>query len=100
MRDKHQIIEEPCEGKPSCTVLKTSGVGDNLAEFNEYYTDSKNLLKMLGAYARLAQLGKRESVDRVFGLKSLRLGVLPVSWLTKVKTRDLQLDSGNIQKVK
>ncbi len=34
MRDKHQIIEEPCEVKVSCTVLKTSGVGDNLAEFN------------------------------------------------------------------
>ncbi|MCC5670892.1 cytochrome P450 [Nostoc sp. CHAB 5784] len=34
MRDKHQVIEEPCEGKPSCTVLKTNGVGDNLVEFN------------------------------------------------------------------
>src|ERR671911_592085 len=34
MRDKHQIIEEPCEGKLSRTVLKTSGVGDSLAEFN------------------------------------------------------------------
>jgi IS605 OrfB family transposase len=34
MRDKHQIIEEPCEGKLSCTVLKTSGTGDSLAEFN------------------------------------------------------------------
>jgi putative transposase len=35
MRDKHQIIEEPCEVKVSCTVLKTSGVGDNLVEFND-----------------------------------------------------------------
>ncbi|WP_374877084.1 RNA-guided endonuclease InsQ/TnpB family protein [Microseira sp. BLCC-F43] len=35
MRDKHQIIEEPCEVKVSCTVLKTSGTGDSLAEFNE-----------------------------------------------------------------
>jgi putative transposase len=34
MRDKHQIIEEPCEVKVSCTVLKTSGTGDSLAEFN------------------------------------------------------------------
>jgi len=34
MRDKHQIIEEPCEGKLSRTVLKTSGTGDSLAEFN------------------------------------------------------------------
>ena len=34
MRDKHQIIEEPCEVKVSCTVLKTNGVGDNLVEFN------------------------------------------------------------------
>ena len=34
MHDKQLIVEEPCEGKLSCTVLKTSGVGDNLAEFN------------------------------------------------------------------
>ncbi|MHC5825706.1 MAG: DUF4351 domain-containing protein, partial [Nostoc sp.] len=34
MRDKHQIIEEPCEVKVSRTVLKTNGVGDNLVEFN------------------------------------------------------------------
>ena len=31
---KHQIIEEPCEAKVSSTVLKTSGTGDSLAEFN------------------------------------------------------------------
>ena len=34
MHDKHQIIEEPCEGKLSRTVLKTNVVGDNLVEFN------------------------------------------------------------------
>jgi len=34
MRDKHQTIEEPCEGKLSCTVLKTNGVACNLVEFN------------------------------------------------------------------
>jgi hypothetical protein len=34
MRDKHLIVEEPCEGKLSRTVLKTSGTGDSLAEFN------------------------------------------------------------------
>ena len=34
MRDKHQNIEEPCEKKFSRTVLKTSGTGDSLAEFN------------------------------------------------------------------
>src|SRR5919199_3229855 len=34
MRDKHQIIEEPCEGKLSCTVLKTGGFGENLADLN------------------------------------------------------------------
>ncbi len=35
MCDIHQIIEEPCEKKFSSTVLKTSGTGDSLAEFNE-----------------------------------------------------------------
>ncbi|MEP0781080.1 transposase [Microcoleus sp. ZQ-A2] len=34
MHDKHQIIEEPCEVKVSRTVLKTSGAGDSLVEFN------------------------------------------------------------------
>ncbi|MGI2905845.1 RRXRR domain-containing protein [Tolypothrix sp. VBCCA 56010] len=34
MRDKHQTIEEPCDAKVLRTVLKTSGAGDSLAEFN------------------------------------------------------------------
>ena len=35
MHEKHQDIEEPCEAKVSSTVLKTSGTGDSLAEFNQ-----------------------------------------------------------------
>jgi hypothetical protein len=34
MRAKHHNIEEPCEGKPSYTVLKSNGIDDNLVEFN------------------------------------------------------------------
>jgi putative transposase len=41
MHDKHQIIEEPCEVKVSCTVLKTSEAGDSLAEFNTFLTCSE-----------------------------------------------------------
>ncbi|WP_363318876.1 hypothetical protein [Microcoleus sp. CAWBG51] len=51
MRDKHQNIEEPCEKKFSRTVLKTSGVGDSLAEFNSIgwaYVDSEGNLKAKG----------------------------------------------------
>ncbi|HEY9300140.1 MAG TPA: reverse transcriptase domain-containing protein [Phormidium sp.] len=40
MHDKHQIIEEPCEGKLSRTVLKTSGTGESLAEFNRSCQDA------------------------------------------------------------
>jgi RNA-directed DNA polymerase len=40
MRDKHQNIEEPCEKKFSRTVLKTSGTGDSLAEFNRSCHDA------------------------------------------------------------
>src|ERR671932_1362120 len=36
MRDKHQIIEEPCEVKVSCTVLETSESREGLAEFNVF----------------------------------------------------------------
>jgi len=32
--DSYQAIEKPDEVKVSCPVLKTSGVGDCLAEFN------------------------------------------------------------------
>jgi hypothetical protein len=43
MCDKHQIIEERNEGKLSRSVLKTSGTGDSLAEFNntEFREDYK-----------------------------------------------------------
>lgn len=34
MHDKHQIIEEPCDGKLSRTVLKTSGFREGFTEFN------------------------------------------------------------------
>ena len=40
MRNKHQIIEEPCEIKVSCTVLKTNGAGDSLVEFNRSCHDA------------------------------------------------------------
>lgn len=36
MHDKHLNSEERCEGKLSCTVLKTNGIGDNLVEFNPF----------------------------------------------------------------
>lgn len=36
MSDKHQFIEEPCNGKPLSTVLKTSASGDWCAEFQRY----------------------------------------------------------------
>ncbi|MHC5937533.1 RNA-guided endonuclease InsQ/TnpB family protein [Nostoc sp.] len=50
MRDKHQIIEEPCEVKVSCTVLKTNGIGDNHVEFNLKVNNkqSTELLKHCG----------------------------------------------------
>ncbi len=36
----HQVTEEPCEFKGSCTVLQTSGAGDSLAEFNRSAHDA------------------------------------------------------------
>ena len=46
MRDKHQIIEEPNEVKVSRSVLKTSGAGDSLAEFNRATQDAQKLLQL------------------------------------------------------
>jgi hypothetical protein len=31
---KHQVIEEPCEGKLSSTVLESSGSREGVADFN------------------------------------------------------------------
>jgi putative transposase len=44
MCDKHQIIEERNEGKLSRSVLKTSGTGDGLAEFNTLATLSTGVV--------------------------------------------------------
>ncbi len=44
MHDKHQVTEEPCEFKGSCTVLQTSGAGDSLAEFNRSTQDVQKKL--------------------------------------------------------
>ncbi len=34
MHNKHQVTEEPCNGKLLSTVLETSGFREKLAEFN------------------------------------------------------------------
>lgn len=56
MRNKYQIIEEPCEIKVSCTVLKTNGAGDSLVEFNggRRY---KEQLSFLGDYPLVSGCG-------------------------------------------
>ncbi len=68
MRDKHQIIEEPCEVKVSSTVLKTNGVGDNFVEFNTFkgFQDLREALDQMGeptdqqaALIRATMQGKR-----------------------------------------
>jgi RNA-directed DNA polymerase len=62
MRDKHQIIEEPCEGKLSCTVLKTNGVGDSLVEFNK----SLSPVQRLALVKKLELKGKSKPTRRVW----------------------------------
>jgi retron-type reverse transcriptase len=68
MRNKHQIIEEPCEVKVSCTVLKTSGTGDSLAEFNRSCHDAIgaifNNIKQKAKYALDADIAK--CFDRIY----------------------------------
>lgn len=60
MRDKHQTIEEPCEKKFSCTVLKTSEIGDSLAEFNELaVTSDGKVFSNPKAYRRMSNRLKR-----------------------------------------
>lgn len=41
-----RIIEEPCNGKLLRTVLKTSGTGDSLAEFNRSTHDAQKILQI------------------------------------------------------
>jgi transposase len=70
MRDKHQNIEEPCEGKLSCTVLKTSETGDCLAEFNTFavmsngeQAESPSYKKLDRKVRKLQRKGARQPKD-------------------------------------
>src|SRR4028118_393151 len=71
MRNKHQIIEEPCEVKVSCTVLKTSGTGDSLAEFNRSAHDAQKTLfdnlrsQSNGIEKRVIELDIEKCFDRI-----------------------------------
>lgn len=76
MRDKHQIIEEPCEGKLSRTVLKTSGVGDSLAEFNSIgwaYVDLEGNLQARGPSSHFKVVYRLVS-------RTLKLSILAYNW--------------------
>ena len=71
MRDKHQIIEEPCNGKLLRTVLKTSGTGDSLAEFNRATHDAQKKLfhnlrsQSNGIEKRILELDIEKCFDRI-----------------------------------
>ncbi|MDJ0800645.1 MAG: RNA-guided endonuclease IscB [Calothrix sp. MO_167.B12] len=56
MHEKHLIIEEPCEGKLSCTVLKTNGVGDNLVEFNPFTLVLKRVIENPNLYPLILKI--------------------------------------------
>ena len=70
MRDKHQIIEEPNEVKVSRSVLKTSGAGDSLAEFNRATHDAQKKLfhnlrsQSNGIEKRILELDIEKCFDR------------------------------------
>jgi hypothetical protein len=51
MYDKHQAVEEPCEGNLSSTVLQTSRVGDCPAEFNSNPSAGPNWVAIVGGIA-------------------------------------------------
>lgn len=40
MCDKHQVTEEPCEFKGSCTVLKSNGSCERVVDFNRSCHDA------------------------------------------------------------
>ncbi len=46
MRDKHQIAEEPCDGKLSSTVLESSGSCEGVADFNRSPHDAVAQIKI------------------------------------------------------
>ena len=90
MHDKHQIIEEPCEAKVSRTVLKTSGTGDSLAEFNAPQYALKQLaqawkqaFKKVKKPPRFKKKGKSDSftVDGSLKVDHFRVKVPVVGWL-------------------
>ena len=46
MRDKYQVIEEPCESKGSSTVLESSGSCERIADFTRATHDAQKLLQI------------------------------------------------------
>ena len=60
MYDKHHYIEEPCAGKLASTVLKTGGVGDDLAEFNQQ--QQKGKAESLGANSVVGAIALGSSI--------------------------------------
>jgi len=64
MHDKHQIIEEPCEAKASCTVLETSGSREGLAEFNN--CTEHFLVATKGKPGSFSALGLRDIPSVIF----------------------------------
>ena len=62
MCDKHQVIEEPCEPKGSCTVLKSNGSCERVVDFNRSCHDAIeaifNAVKFKSKYILEADLTK------------------------------------------
>jgi hypothetical protein len=81
MRNKHRNIEEPCDGKLSSTVLKTSGIGDSLAEFNQteamadWWIDRRlEFLKEAGTEISFVLRNPDDDLIGSFGVDDFKLG--------------------------
>ena len=71
MHDKHQVTEEPCESKGSCTVLKSNGFREGVVDFTRSAHDAQKILfnnlnsSCNGIDKRVIELDIEKCFDRI-----------------------------------
>ena len=86
--DKAQDIEEPCEAKVSSTVLKTSGAGDSLAEFN-IIPDPQ----LPGYHIQASVTTKAETGVEMEALTAVSIAALTLYDMAKGLEKSIQIES-------
>jgi len=90
MRDKHQVTEEPCESKGSCTVLKSNGSREGVVDFTRSAHDAQKILFLNlksdrnGKDKRVIELDIEKCFDRINHASIMERLIAPKSLKTGI----------------